>query len=176
MKSPDNAGKGSDGSWHNSTGYVPFRLVFFMIMTIIVFSCLIGLYFHSPNGVLHWLTTIGICLGVVWLVFLAGVIIGVVDERKQRIYLAQEPERLKQHQARFYCHICGKPSPKPDQYWDNDGENGRLYSSFLVTDYNKPTELVQCAKCQKWTCPNADPPHLENGVCKKCLENAPEQG
>ena len=153
----------------------PFRLVFFVIMTIIVFSCLIGLYFQSQNGVLHWLTTIGICLGVVWLVFLAGAIYGVVDERKNRIYQAQEPERLKQHQARFYCHICGKPSPQPDQYWDQYGENGQLYSSFLVTDYNKPTELVQCAKCQKWTCPTADPPHLENGVCKKCLENIPEQ-
>ncbi len=82
---------------------------------------------------------------------------------------------MKQHQARFYCHICGKPSPQPDQYWDEYGENGQLYSSFLVTDYNKPTELVQCAQCQKWTCPNADPPHLENGVCKKCLENPPEQ-
>lgn len=158
---------------------VPFRLVFIVIISIIVFSCLIWLYNQSQNEVLRWLLTIGICLGVVWLVFLAGSIYGVVsiaiDERKNRIYQAQEPERLKQHQARFYCHICGKPSPRPDQYWDQYGENGQLYSEFLVTDYNKPTELVQCAKCQKWTCPNADPPHLENGVCKKCLENTREQ-
>ena len=158
---------------------VPLRLVFFVIMTIIVFLCLIGLYFQSANGVLHWLTTIGICLGVVWLFFLAitiyGVVSNAINERKKRIYQAQEPERLKQHQARFYCHICGKPSPKPDQYWDSYGENGQEWYSYHVTDYNKPTELVQCAKCQKWTCPNADPPHLENGVCKKCVENAPEQ-
>lgn len=154
---------------------VPFRLVFLMVITIIVFPCLIRLYFQRPDGALHWLTIIGICLGIVWLVFLAGSIYGVVDERKNRIYQAKEPERLKQHQARFYCHICGKPSPQPDQYWDQYGENGQLYNSFLVTDYNKPTELVQCTKCQKWTCPNAEPPHLENGVCKKCLENTPEQ-
>ena len=150
---------------------VPFRLVFIVIMTIIVFSGLIGLYFQSPNGIIHWLTTIGICLGVVWLGFLVVAIYGFVDERKNRIYQAQEPERLKQHQARFYCHICGKPSPQPYQYWDDYGENGQLYSSVLVTDYDKPTELVQCARCQKWTCPNADPPHLENGVCEKCLED-----
>lgn len=154
---------------------VPLRLVFFVIMTIVVFSFLIVLNIQSPNRVLHWVTTIGICLGVVWLVFLGGAIYGIVDERKDRRYQAQEPERLKQHQARFYCHICGKPSPQPYQYWDEYGENGQLYSSSLIIDYKKPTELVQCVKCQKWTCPNADPPHLENGVCKKCLENTPEQ-
>jgi hypothetical protein len=156
-----------------------FRPVFIVIISIIVFSCLIWLDNQSQNEILHWLLTIGICLGAVWLVFLAGAIYGIVsnaiDERKNRIYQAQEPERLKQHQARFFCHICGKSSPQPDQYWDDYGENGQQYNSFLVTDYNKPTELVQCSKCQKWTCPNADPPHLENGICKKCLENTPKQ-
>lgn len=158
---------------------LPFRFVFIVIVSMIVFSCLIWLYNQSQNEVLHQLLTYGICLGVVWLVFLAGAIYSVVsyavDERRSRIYQAQEPERLKQHQARFYCHICGKPSPQPYQYWDDYGENGRLYSSFLVTDYNKPTELAQCARCQKWTCPNADPPQMENGVCKKCLGNPPVQ-
>jgi len=153
----------------------PFRLVFIVIVSIIVFSFLIWLYNQSQNEFLRQLLTIGICLGVVWLFFLVMAIYGIVsnaiNERENRIYQAQEPERLKQHQARFYCHICGKPSPQPDQYWDEDGENGRLYSAFLVTDYNKPTELVQCSRCQKWTCPNAVPPHMENGVCKNCLEN-----
>jgi hypothetical protein len=158
---------------------VPFRLVFFVIISILVFLYLIWLYNLSQNEVLRRLLTLGICLGVVSLIFLAIGIYSVVsigiDERKNRIFQEQEPELLKQHQARFHCHICGKPSPQPDQYWDNDGEDGKLYSSFFVTDYNKPTELVQCAKCQKWTCPNADPPHLENGVCNKCLENPPKQ-
>ena len=154
---------------------VPFRLIFIVMMTIVVFSLLIWLYLQNPTGVWHWLTTIGIILGVVWLIFLAGAIYGDVAERKNRAYQAQEPERLKQHQARFYCHICGKPSPQPYQYWEDNAVNGRLYSSFLVTDYNRPTRLVQCARCQKWTCPDADPPHLENGICKKCLET-PEQG
>ena len=150
-----------------------------VIISMIGFSCLIWLYNQSQNEVLHQILAYGICLGVVWLVFLAGaiysIVSSIVDERRNRIYQAQEPERMKQHQARFYCHICGKPSPKPDQYWDSYGENGQEWYSYHVTDYNKPTELVQCAKCQKWTCPNADPPHLENGVCKKCVENAPEQ-
>ncbi len=157
----------------------PFRLVFVVSMTIIVFSGLIWIYIQRPEGVLHWLATIGICVGAVWLVFLAGAIHGIVNavvtERKNRIFQAQEPERLKQHQARFYCHICGKPSPGPYQYWDDYGENGQQYSSFHVTDYNMPTELVQCARCHKWTCTNADPPHLVNGVCIKCLEQTPEQ-
>jgi hypothetical protein len=153
---------------------IPFRLVFVVILTIIVFSCLIWLNFQNPSGVLRWLTTIGTCFGVGWLVFLAGTIYSVVNERRIRNDQAQEPERLKRHQARFYCHICGKPSPKPYEYWDDYGENGQQYSSFLITDYDKPTELVQCAICRKWTCPNADPPHLENGVCKKCLENTRE--
>lgn len=149
---------------------VPFRLVFFVIMTMFIFACLIWLNIQSPDGVWRWLPTLGTCLGAVWLVSLAGMVYGVVDERKNRLYQKQEAERLKQHQARFYCHICGKPSPRPYQYWDDDGENGQLYSSFLVTDYNKPTELVPCARCQKWTCPNADPPHMENGICENCLE------
>lgn len=158
---------------------VPFRLVFIVIISVIVFSCLIWIYEQSQNEVLRWLLTIGICLGVVWLVFLAMAIYGVIssafNERENRIYQAQEPERLNQHQARFYCHICGKPSPQPYQYWDDYGENGQLYSSFYVTDYNQPTELVQCAQCQEWTCPNADPPHLDNGVCMKCLGTPPKQ-
>jgi hypothetical protein len=157
---------------------VPFRLVFFVIISILVFSFLIWLYNQSQNEVLLRLLTIGICLGVVWLIFLAMGIYSfvsyVIDEKKNRIYQEQEPERLKKHQARFHCNICGKPSPQPYQYWDDYGENGQLYSSFLITDYNKPTELVQCARCQEWTCPNADPPHLENGVCLKCLKHSPE--
>ena len=152
----------------------PFRLVFFVIISIIVFSILIWLNLQSQDGIWRWHTTIGVCLGVVWLIILAGMIYGLVNEYINRIYQLQEPKRLKQHQARFYCHICGKPSPQPDQYWDDYGEKGLDYS-FLVVDYNKPTELVQCTTCQKWTCPNADSPHLENGVCKKCLENTPEQ-
>ena len=152
----------------------PFRPVNFVITIIIAFICPVGLFFQNPTVVLDCLTSVGIFVGIVLLVFIAGGIYGVVKERKSRLYQAQEPERLKQHQARFYCHICGKPSPQPYQYWDQYGENGQLYSSFFVTDYNQPTELVQCAQCQKWTCPNADPPHLENGVCKKCLENTPE--
>ena len=154
---------------------VPFRLVFFVMMGMLFFTCLIWLNIQSPDGVLHWLSPIGICLGAVWLVALAGMIFGVVNERKMRLQQAQESERLKQHQARFYCHICGKPSPRPYQYWDDYGENGQLYSSFLVTDYEKPTELVQCARCQKWTCPNADPPHMENGICENCFEDPPAQ-
>jgi hypothetical protein len=153
----------------------PFRPVYFVITIIVAFACLVGLYSQNPDRLLELLTGVGICLGIVLLVFIAGTISAVVNEKKNRIYQAQEPERLKQHQARFYCHICGKPSPQPYQYWDDYGENGQLYSSFHVTDYNQPTELVQCAKCQKWTCPNADPPHLENGVCKKCVENTSEQ-
>ena len=150
---------------------MPIRLVYFAITIIIVVACLVWLYLQNPNGILSWLFSAGICFVVVMLIFFTGAIYGVVDERKNRIYQAQEPERLKQHQARFYCHICGKPSPQPYQYWDQYGEDGHLYSSNLVTDYDKPTELVQCARCQKWTCPNADPPHMEHGVCKNCLEN-----
>jgi hypothetical protein len=157
----------------------PFRLIFIVVISLIVFSFLIWLYNQSQNEVLHQILTYGICLGILWLVFLAMTIYGVVsndiNERKNRIYQAQEPERLKQHQARFYCHICGKPSPKPYQYWDDYGENGQLYSSFHVTDYNIPTELIKCTRCQKWTCANADPPHLEKGVCKKCLEHTSKQ-
>jgi hypothetical protein len=157
----------------------PFRPVFIVIISIIVFSCLIWLYNQSQNEVLRRILTYGICFGAAWLFFLAmafwGVVSNAINERRSRIYQAQEPERLKQHQARFFCHICGKPSPQPYEYWESYGENGQEWDSSYVTDYNKPTELVQCAQCQKWTCPNADPPHLENGVCTKCLETPPKQ-
>jgi hypothetical protein len=153
----------------------PFRLVYFVITIIVIFACLIGLYLQNPDGFWNWLTVAGVFLSVVLLVFTIGAIYGTVNEIKNKKFQEQSGERLKQHQARFYCHICGKPSPQPYQYWDQNGEDGHLYSEFLVTDVDKPTELVQCARCQKWTCPDADPPHLENGVCKKCLENTPEQ-
>ena len=113
-------------------------------------------------------------MGIILLLLALLLIPALISERKNELYQAQEPERLKQHQARFYCHICGKPSPRPSGYWDQDGENGHLYSEFFVIDYNEPTELVRCARCQNWTCSNADPPHLENEVCKKCLENTPD--
>jgi len=152
----------------------PFRVVFIVIISIYVFSCLIWLYNQRQNEGFHQLLAYGICLGAIWIVILVcsiySIVSNAVDERRNRKYQAQEPERLKQHQARFYCHICGKPSPQPYQYWDSQGENGQLYSSFLVMDYNKPTELVQCVRCHKWTCTA----HMENGVCKKCLENPPE--
>lgn len=157
----------------------PFRLVFIVIISIIVFSYLLWLDIQNHNEDLQWPLTIGVCFSGVWLVSLAGGIYGMVsnaiDERRNRIDQAKEPERLKQHQARFYCHICGKPSPQPYQYWDDHGENGQLYVPSYVTDYNQPTELVRCAQCKKWTCSNAVPPHLENGVCKKCLESPPKQ-
>lgn len=154
---------------------IPFRFFFIVIISIFIFSCLIWLFYQIENSVLQTLWAYGICLGAGWIMVLIGMVSSAVNERKSRIYQAQEPQRLKQHQARFYCHICGKPSPKPYEYWDSYGENGQEWYSSYVTDYNKPTELVQCAKCQKWTCPSADPPHFENGVCKKCSENPPEQ-
>ena len=143
----------------------------FLIMTIFAFPSLADPGFQNPDKVSDWLATAGICLGIVLLVFMVGAIYGVIDERKNKRYQAQEPERLKQHQARFHCHICGKPSPQPYQYWEQDGEDGQLYTSFLVTDYERPTGLVQCARCQEWTCPDADPPHMEHGICKNCLQN-----
>lgn len=159
---------------------IRFLPVLIVIISISAFSYLIWSYNHSQNEVLQQLLTYGICLGAGWLFFLAmanyGVVSNAINERQSRKYKAQEPERLKKHQARFYCHICGKSSPKPDQYWDSYGEKGQEWYSYFVTDYNKPTELVQCAKCQKWTCPDADPPHLENSVCKKCFENTLENG
>jgi len=156
---------------------IPFRFFFIVMSSILIFACLIKLNSQSPNGVLHWLTTIAICAGVPWLFALAAIIYYDIVDRKMRRYQAQEPERLKKHQARFYCHICGKPSPQPYRYWvDGAGEGGRQYSEgYYLIDYNRPTGLVQCAQCKKWTCDNADPPHLENGVCKKCLENTPKQ-
>lgn len=154
----------------------PFRLVCLMITIIVVFAYLVRLYLQNPVQVLVWLIGIGIFLGVILLLISLVTIPALVSERKNKLFQAQSQERLKQHQARFYCHICGKTSPKPNEYWDQDGDDkGHLFSEFLVSDYNKPTELVQCARCQKWTCPNANPPHMENGVCKKCLENTPER-
>ena len=144
-------------------------LYFAFIATIIT----IGLAINNVGQTIECLKMVGVCLGAVLLVFIVGAIDGVVNERKNEIYQAQEPERLKQHQARFYCHICGKPSPRQYEYWDQDGDDkGHLFSEFLVVDYNKPTELVQCVRCQKWTCPYGDPPHMENGVCSKCLNNS----
>ncbi len=144
-------------------------------MVIIVIACLIGLYFQDPVKVLKWLIGAGLYLGIILLLLALIIVPALIEEKKSKKFQVQHQELLKQHQARFYCHICGKPSPKPYEYWDQDGEDGHLYSEFLVVDYDKPTELVTCARCWRLTCPNADPPHMENGVCKKCLENTPEQ-
>jgi hypothetical protein len=158
----------------------PSRLFSLVIVGIIVIACLIWLYSQDPVKVMLWLIGAGLYLGIILFLIALLIIPALISERKNELYQAQELERLKQHQARFYCHICGKPSPRPRSsgHWEQDGENGRLYSEFFVIDYinyNEPTELVQCARCRNWTCPNADPPHLENGVCKKCSEYTHEQ-
>ena len=145
----------------------PSRLVSLAIMGIVVIACLIWLDSQDPGKVMNWLIGAGLSLGIILLLLSLLITPALISERKNEL-------RLKEHQTRFYCHICGKPSPQPSGYWEQDGENGRLYSEFFVIDYNEPTELVRCARCRNWTCPNANPPHLENGVCKKCLENTPD--
>lgn len=141
---------------------------------------LVFLYFEKHPLHLDDLTCVGIGSGVVLLVFGYWIISGIINMRKR----VKNEKALIYHRDRFYCHICGKPSLGPD--WEGDtyecyAEDGSVYQKFWVPNYNKPnynipTGLVQCAKCQKWTCSHADPPHLENRVCKKCLENTPEQG
>ena len=142
----------------------PIRLVQLVITIIVVSACLVRLYFQDPVRVLVWLTGIGIFLGIILLLLGLITIPAIVSERKNKVYLAQGPERLKQHRVCFYCSICGKPCPH--QYWDQDGEDGHLYSEYFVVDWDKPTELSQCSRCYKWTYTNVNHPQLGEDFVK----------
>ena len=100
-------------------------------------------------------------------------------EEKERLKKEEQERKEKQRKAkqidfmfelakfahlwnlRFRCHICGKTSPEPVSVWDDPPEAN---STYLGLDWNTPTNLHKCNRCDKWTCDD----HLYRGICAKC--------
>ena len=120
------------------------------------------------------------------------------QEEKEKRHLeklkSEYKERLRKHQQRFRCHICGKPSQGPRRlvYWYGPGmgyidyeekgnrtghfTEGMVFSEEDVweldepygdrPDWNRPFGLYKCHKCSRWTC--GDHFHLDR--CQYCWE------
>lgn len=86
-------------------------------------------------------------------------------------------QTLAAHQRRFRCHVCRKPSDGPQRYsmvqfaWvttrkieDDSYRQGVEYMQYVNWDY--PTGLIKCSKCQAWTCVE----HLYKGMCQTCAD------
>lgn len=94
------------------------------------------------------------------------------EEEKLR---AEHTKRLVKLQARYRCHICGKPSSEPSKGQESTGRfvvhhefysGPSEYEMRTVDDWNSPGDLERCSKCHQWTCKNC----IHWGICKKCAE------
>jgi hypothetical protein len=56
-------------------------------------------------------------------------------------------ELLREHQARFACHVCGTASSGP---FCGDGAEGEFGDEACSWDI--PRDLVRCEVCQRWCC------------------------
>lgn len=74
----------------------------------------------------------------------------------------RKKERLANHQAKFKCCVCGKPSSGPTKKTthDHDGPGSSYY------DWDDPAGLRKCSVCGRWACNN----HWYSGYCKNCGE------
>jgi hypothetical protein len=57
-------------------------------------------------------------------------------------------ERMREHQARYRCHVCGVASAGP---FCENGE-GADRSNEVVCNWEIPRSLVRCDICQRWAC------------------------
>jgi len=67
------------------------------------------------------------------------------DAKSQELW---KQNKLAEHKAKFFCHICRTPSSGPGG-WDKDS-------------WDSPTGLTMCSICGKWTCEK----DLYHGICK----------
>jgi len=95
--------------------------------------------------------------------------------REEEKLKAEYAKRLAKLQARFRCHICGKPSSKPSEKQESTGRlvqhhefysGPKEYEKITVEDWSSPGDLIKCDNCKKWTCAE----HIHWGICKKCAE------
>lgn len=76
------------------------------------------------------------------------------DKRRER-------EMLERHRQKYRCHICGEQSSGPS-YETGDWDAGKNSTYYPI--WNKPVNLSQCKRCEKWVCVECS----HNGYCKKC--------
>jgi hypothetical protein len=81
---------------------------------------------------------------------------------------------LAAHQRRFRCHICHHPSDGPRTFstvrlgwiaaraYDAEPHHGVAYEEHV--DWECPTGLTRCARCDAWSCAA----HLYKGICPRC--------
>jgi len=89
-------------------------------------------------------------------------------EKQKRRREKEEAEKLTEHQRRFHCCVCGKPSPGPFMgltgvpisdwpgWVDEPGPHWRI-----------PTGgLKKCSQCGQWACEE----HIHKGICQNCAK------
>ena len=76
--------------------------------------------------------------------------------------------RLAKFQAKFRCCVCGLRSAGPFSHSSNDGLGWQDRSGVdtTYTNWDIPSDLTKCNKCNEWTCSE----HLESGICQTCAE------
>jgi hypothetical protein len=129
-------------------------------------SYLLGLFFQASDEGLDCLIVPGYCLGILLLIIAFLEFPDFLTDIKNR--KIQNRGWRRYHEGFYYCHICGNPSPGPSEHWEQDSDGkGQFYGEFLVTNWDKPTELARCSLCHKWACTA----HIVNGVCQACAKN-----
>ena len=92
----------------------------------------------------------------------------ILDQDKvTRAQNAEEAKKtkLQEHQKRFFCHECNRPSSGPfyvDCHWRGDNALGYY-------DWDIPKDLKQCLNCHQWFCQK----HYHRGYCQTCAEKLP---
>lgn len=82
----------------------------------------------------------------------------------------RHPIHLAIHKMRFQCHVCGRPSEKPQNITQLSTPPFDMLNdvcSFVVgLDWSKPGDFNKCYMCNSWVCSN----DYHNGICKSCAE------
>ena len=80
-------------------------------------------------------------------------------------YWQEQKKNLKELGGKFKCHVCKRPSKKPNKTWESRMATGENESTGTYwDDWSRPGDLFECSRCHNWTCPE----HLHLGICKKC--------
>ncbi|MFW6109881.1 MAG: hypothetical protein ACOC6Q_00410 [Patescibacteria group bacterium] len=96
------------------------------------------------------------------------------EARKRRAAVArrkakrQKERLLAEHQEKFRCPCCGKPSPWPrKKVREVEGEHSSWYEKTSMDDWDKPhKDWKKCSICGRWICPDC----IYKSYCRICAD------
>jgi rubredoxin len=88
--------------------------------------------------------------------------------QKEKAEQREHERRVAEHQSRFKCNVCGKPSSGPNAIISRSGGEYGIPLSEAIAGYryDEPTGLEKCTVCGNWTCLE----HLYKRICKNCAQ------